>query len=422
MKRQKNASLRFYPNVRKANKKSERVPIYLKLTFNGAKAETRIPAIYDVKSDDLKLWNDNFMRMTGKYPNLNSYLNKLQSKWDQYSLENNFTPLTSLENIVAIITERKSEAALTTVFCFVDEYMTTQIELRNDITEGTKKNYRKAVKHFKAFLKQEKLIGLLLTEFKYTHAKGFRLYMGSADVNNSAVSASSNIRRIKTIFSEAIRMERIAKNPFSDIKLVQKSAINTPSLTINQVKQILDCRAIQEDSNLQFYKDLFLFGCFTGLSCIDYRNLQVSDLFPVFDKRLKLDTSRTKTSKPVIQVIAKPAQAIIEKYAGLTYKQKGLLFPKISMETINEKLKIIAALAGININLSTKISRTTCNQIIINTGNWDPVYKRAFLGWSNRSDIQSVYTTIEDQVLLKNTQNLESYLISNLGTDLLQKI
>ena len=422
MKRQKNASLRFYPNVRKASKKSERVPIYLKLTFNGAKAETRIPAIYDIKSDDLKLWNDNFMRMTGKYPNLNSYLNKLQSKWDQYSLENNFTPLTSLENIVAIITERKSEAALTTVFCFVDEYMTTQIELRNDITEGTKKNYRKAVKHFKAFLKQEKLTGLLLTEFKYTHAKGFRLYMGSSDVNNSAVSASSNIRRIKTIFSEAIRMERIAKNPFSDIKLVQKSAINTPALTINQVKQILDCRAIQEDSNLQFYKDLFLFGCFTGLSCIDYRNLQVSDLFPVFDKRLKLDTSRTKTSKPVIQVIAKPAQAIIEKYAGLTYKQKGLLFPKISMETINEKLKIIAALAGININLSTKISRTTCNQIIINTGNWDPVYKRAFLGWSNRSDIQSVYTTIEDQVLLKNTQNLESYLISNLGTDLLQKI
>ena len=70
--------------------------------------------------------------------------------------------------------------------------------------------------------------------------------------------------------------------------------------------------------------------------------------------------------------------------------------------------------AGINIKLSTKISRTSCKQLIDNVGYFDIVYKRAYFGWSSRSDIMSVYTTIVDEVLLKNTERVEAFLFSNL--------
>jgi hypothetical protein len=85
-------------------------------------------------------------------------------------------------------------------------------------------------------------------------------------------------------------------------------------------------------------------------------------------------------------------------------------------------LKEIAAHAGLNINLTTKISRTTCNQIVVNTGQFDLIYKRAYMGWSNSNDIQDVYTTLVDDVLLQNTLRLEAYLMNNIGNDLLIKL
>ena len=61
----KKGPLFFFLNSRRAIKKSAGNPIYLKRTFND-KAERRILVMYDIKSDGMKLSNDNFMRMTGE--------------------------------------------------------------------------------------------------------------------------------------------------------------------------------------------------------------------------------------------------------------------------------------------------------------------------------------------------------------------
>ena len=62
------------------------------------------------------------------------------------------------------------------------------------------------------------------------------------------------------------------------------------------------------------------------------------------------------------------------------------------------------------------------NQIVVNTGQFDLIYKRAYMGWSNSNDIQDVYTTLVDDVLLQNTLRLEAYLINNIGDDLLKNL
>jgi hypothetical protein len=121
-----------------------------------------------------------------------------------------------------------------------------------------------------------------------------------------------------------------------------------------------------------------------------------------------------KTGKLIVQIIPKPAQQILEKYKAFANGNDKLVFPRFCNETFNHKLKQIGAHAKINIKLSTKIARTTCNQILINAGGFNRIYERVYMGWSNISDIQSVYTTLDDNVLLRNTQQIEKYIITNL--------
>jgi hypothetical protein len=124
----------------------------------------------------------------------------------------------------------------------------------------------------------------------------------------------------------------------------------------------------------------------------------------------------------IVQILPAPAQRIMEKYSTLRQQGQVKVFPSFCNETFNIKLKEIAAHAGLNINLTTKISRTTCNQIVVNTGQFDLIYKRAYMGWSNSNDIQDVYTTLVDDVLLQNTLRLEAYLMNNIGNDLLKNL
>jgi integrase len=119
-------------------------------------------------------------------------------------------------------------------------------------------------------------------------------------------------------------------------------------------------------------------------------------------------------------VLPKAAEKIFYRYNGTSRSQT--VFPSFSADDFREKLKLIAVLADINVNLTTKLSRTTCNQMLVNVGSFDNIYKRAYMGWSNISSIESIYTTLVDDVLVRNTRNIDEYLLSQLGADLLEKI
>jgi integrase len=245
------------------------------------------------------------------------------------------------------------------------------------------------------------------------------MYMGDV-AKNAPSSTSTNIVRLKSIFFEAINEELILKNPFSKLKLRYRGMSKTPSLTIYQVKAILDNEKIIAEPRLRFYRDMFLFGCFTGLSVSNIISLSNTAIFPMITSGLKLDTSRVKTSELIVQVLPKAAEKIFYRYNGTSRSQT--VFPSFSADDFREKLKLIAVLADINVNLTTKLSRTTCNQMLVNVGSFDNIYKRAYMGWSNISSIESIYTTLVDDVLVRNTRNIDEYLLSQLGADLLEKI
>lgn len=415
MLRNKKCSLKFYPNTLKKKAKTGKIPIYVKLVYNGKKVETRLPEDYDLSEKDLLKWDNELMRLRIPESDTNDFISTIQANWSKYKALNGHTPKDSLPKIINMIFDRDTPNHDIELLPFAETFLNKNIKLSNRIKEGTKVNYQKSLTHLTNFLKKNNLSKISLTDFKHVHASDFQLYMMD-EVGNLPVSTTAIIKNLKPIFTEAINQELIVKNPFKNLKLTYRSTGKTPNITLSQIKMILDSKEIANDRKLRYYRDLFIFGCFTGLSVSNIMKLSSNFVFPIYKNRLKLDTSRVKTDELIVQIIPKYAQCIIDKYRNGC--SNGLIFPKFCDGTFNKALKVIGAHAKINIKLTTKISRTTCTQIVVNAGQFDVIYKRAFLGWSNVSDIQSVYTELVDDIILRNTERLEELLERELGESL----
>ena len=254
-----------------------------------------------------------------------------------------------------------------------------------------------------------------MIDFKFKNADDFKVFLGS-NLNNSNVSSLSNIKRIKTIFKIAIDRGIINKNPFDNIKFTTTNEKRTPSLTIKELASIFSNQKIMNDNKLAYYRDLFVFSCFTGLSFCDLMNLSQEDIRYIDKGYIKIDTSRQKTNRAIIQVIPELAKICVDKYIGQNNNRKEI-FPKIALETYNEKLKLIGEIAGIGVNLTSKVSRTTCNQIIDNAEFSNTYYKMKYMGWSTTKNIQMWYTAIQDNVLIANANKINLYLLNNLTNE-----
>ncbi len=423
--RQKFCTMTIYINTQKKSKITLKYPMYLKLVYSGKKVETRLPDRFDVTQNELYLWDKTIMQFRFKQKDArNTDLKEIQVRFEKYMRDCNDVIKHSLKQLMAILLDKAALYNNWSVSAYCDYYIENRVNQNIKLSKGTKVNYLKATKHLKNFLSYSNLTQLPLEAFKHKEAVDFEIYMGSV-ANNAPSSTSTNIIRLKTIFSEAINEELISKNPFLKLKLRYRGMSKTPCLTIDQVKLLIGNDKINSDKKLKFYADMFLFGCFSGLSVNDIITLSYDEIFPIYNDKLKIDTFRNKTKHSgtmIIQIMTEAATHILNKYACKNIAFDSRVFPPFSADDFREKLKLIAAKIGLNINLITKISRTTCNQQIINVGGFDLIYKRAFMGWSNVSDIQNVYTTIEDHILLKNTVRYNKYLNTNLGKDFIKEI
>ena len=105
-------------------------------------------------------------------------------------------------------------------------------------------------------------------------------------------------------------------------------------------------------------RDYYVFGCFTGLAYIDLYELTYSD---IFEDRFGqyIDIRRHKTNvQSVIRLLDIPL-AILQKYRNYPKTNPNKVFPIISNQKINDYLKEIAAMCGINKELTFHTARHT---------------------------------------------------------------
>ena len=269
----------------------------MRVIVDGIKKEVRLDAIYDLTENDLQKWNPFIQRVETKDSDVNDYLSSIIARrklidLEQLSKDQNYTQSQIIDKLLGH-SELKKEV---TIYEYCKRFLREEVE-NSYKKEGTKKNYRNAIKQFCYFLELKGWTKVTFPDFKFEKAQQFKKFMETPfdqmellgidkamclsvyaenDTNNarskikrqnSVVSSSTKIKNIKPVFEKAIDEDLIAKNPFNKIKLDFEGENEASSLSISMLERIYKFRHI--DEGIHYTKDLFLFMCFTGFSFAD---------------------------------------------------------------------------------------------------------------------------------------------------------
>ncbi len=107
-------------------------------------------------------------------------------------------------------------------------------------------------------------------------------------------------------------------------------------------------------------RDVFLFSCYTGLAYTDVKKLRTSHIVKRTDGNKWIVDSRKKTDVDYNIPLLPPALELLEKYENNPdCTSKGIPLPVLSNQKMNDYLKEIAGVCGINQTLTFHIARHT---------------------------------------------------------------
>lgn len=177
-----------------------------------------------------------------------------------------------------------------------------------------------------------------------------------------AESACGIIGQLKKIAKIGCRKQSIAVNPFDDFKETFSKESKVP-LTMDEVNSIINKEF--STTRLDRVRDRFIVGVFTGLANEDIQTVTKDMITTDINGKKWIDRGRTKTGELCIIPLWEPVLKIIEKYKD---DDTGFLFPRISLQKMNEYLHEIATICNIQKKLTTHICRHTFADIYLNAG------------------------------------------------------
>ena len=123
-------------------------------------------------------------------------------------------------------------------------------------------------------------------------------------------------------------------------------------LTLDELTAMTNIKL--EDPNMAFTRDLFIFGCWTGISFIDIKNL-TEDNISMVNSAPWIVSKRQKTGVPFqIKLMDIPMQ-IVERYKS--FRKGNHLFNIGNLDGINKRIKKVAVMCGIKKRVSFHVSR-----------------------------------------------------------------
>ena len=343
-----------------------KAPIYLRITVNGKKVEIATgnfikPADWDTKKQQAK-------GVSQESISINTYITSTKSKILQ--IQNSFTIAGSHAISAELVKERllgtsPEKKSLLQLFAYHNEQIKEQVG--KDFKEGTYKHYVVTYNKLKEFIKYSyNLDDFLLEDLSHKFVTDFEFYLKTIDSleNNSAMK---KIKHLKKIVSIAVSNDWIPKNPFANFKCSYKDP-KREALT-NEELNLLASKEFSTE-RLTTIRDIFLFGCYTGLRFSDIQKLTPSNIIKGIDGGLWLTVDTIKTGDRCNLPLFDPALQLIEKYKNNPEcLNKGVLFPVRSNQKVNEYLKEIGDIAGIKKKLHFHLSRHTfATTLTLNNG------------------------------------------------------
>src|SRR5690554_4698366 len=397
----------LWGNKNRINKSGE-IPIYLRITVNGKRAEISTNRFVDKNA-----WLPSAQRVKDKAKGaiqINGYLDMLRGKvleaYNKLLAANDEITAKKIKSIVAG-KPIQSKTNQKTILDAID-YHNTKMEEKLNIGQVAKKTHVRYVitrKKVKAFMKhQYKTNDMLLSDLRLRFATELEHYLLTQD-NLHINTAHKYIKNIKTVLNMSVGLDWISSNPFKNFRC-SYIAPKREVLTQEEVDRI----RFKEISikRLAEVRDVFIFCCYTGFAYADIYEFEYDAIIKGIDGGSWLKTNRKKTGVKESVPLLPVALEIIKKYREHPYcLNKNKLLPVNSNQRYNGYLKEIADICGINKKVTSHIARHTF-ATTITLSNGVPIETvSSMLGHSSIRTTQIYAKVIESKVSedMKNLKN-----------------
>lgn len=382
--------------------KNQEVPIYMRITVDGERAEISIK-----RSVNPAHWNETKGCAKSGTPyakELNFFLEQIRHKVYEHQQD-----LINREKIVTASALREAflNADKTIKKMILQVYADHNADLKARIDKGVSKatyiRHESSRNNVERFIRDiYKRNDFPMNEIDYTFVMKYQTYLRIERLcnNNSTVKY---IRNLGKIIKLALDNDWIKIDPMRKVKL-KLEEVDRPFLTEKELKTIMGKSfAIQRIAQV---RDVFIFCCFTGLAFVDVKSLKKTDIIlnPKGDEWIHKQRQKSKqwAHIPLLPV----AKEIINKYSNHPEcVRRNVLLPVLTNQKMNAYLKEVADLCGINKNLTTHCARHTFATTVTLANNISMESVSKMLGHSSLT-MTKKYARILDSTIGKEMNQL----------------
>ncbi len=392
---------------RAAVKKSGKAPIIARITIDQDKIQFHTKL--EVAPDQ---WDVPRGKATGRSPEaqqINSLLDDIRM-----AVQKQYHSLLATDGYVTAERVRdaylgKTEKTRTILEFFAQHNEQYLQKVKMDPTNKTYWRYELTKRRLEEFIKYKYSVSdMPLKDINVLFVENFLLFNENVhDCNHN--TAMKFVQRLRTVVNFAKNTGMLFADPFGNFK-VKFERTDRGYLTMEEIMAIY--HHTFPSRRLEQVRDLFIFSCFTALSYIDVCELQPDDISTGFDGNLWIIRKRHKTKVTAsIRLLDIPI-AILKKYKGKL--PDGKLLPVISNQRVNDYLKEIAAICGINKKLTFHMARHSCATSVLLANDVPIETVSKILGHTNIRTTQ-IYARITDRKVSKDMELLAQKL-DHVGT------
>lgn len=395
----------MYARASKANKEGFH-PIYIRITVNGIRKEISTKQYIDPKTWDNVNFKVNSTSQKAKI--INAYLESIKAKIMQTTMLLDYqNEKIDINKFIEVITGKKNHKVRTIIPIFQEHNKRLKQLIGKEYAEGTYHRYETALSHLQEFMHyQYKVDDFPLEKLTHAFITDYDFYLRTVRncANNTTVKYIKNFKKIINICLSNGWLDR---DPFINYK-IKLQEVERNFLTPAELK-VLKNKAITIE-RLDVVRDLFLFSCFTGLAFIDIKKLTDKNLVQGIDGSIWISTHRQKTDTASKIPLLDIPKFIINKYKDHPKSQnEGTLLPMPSNQKVNAYLKEIAAICGIDKELTFHCARHTF-ATTVTLSNGVPIESVSkMLGHTSIKTTQH-YAKITDQKVANDMEKLKSKL------------
>ncbi len=399
-------SVEFIKRPSRSKKKANKANIYARIWVDGEAAEISLKEEIDANA-----WDGQAEQVKGRsiqVKSLNDHIDNIREK-----IRNKYRILQQAE-------------ALITAESVKQEYLGMQsqlkghklIELMNyykkimepELKPGGFKNIKTTVNYVELFLKTNFPSGdIFLSQVTNEFATNFKHYIRTNPIDPhkpcDGNGLGKHIQRFKRILTWAKdEIKWIKTNPCEGFKSGLKK-VRRKKLSFAQVVAIE--KQNFPDATIAYVKELFLFSIYAGFAFVDVMALREDHFEWEDDGTVWCKLYRTKSEELSAVRILAAAAKILDKYRSRkSYNSGDPIFPSIANQTVNDKLKIIQAVCGIQILLNFRLARHTfAKTIALKCG--IPIETVQLLMGHAEITTTMIYAEVDEEKMLDDTDAWE---------------